>query len=89
MGVFCYCAAGSLLGHPPRVHRWRREASTVGSQQLWLAQAGVALSPLQFWAGSIAVGGVALAAGTLVTGTALVAVVPAIAVASIPRFRQT
>jgi tight adherence protein B len=85
IGVFCYCAAGCLLGHPPRVRAWRREAPAVGSQQLWLAQAGVALTPLQFWAGSVAVGAIALAAGTLVTGTALVAVVPAIAVASLPR----
>ncbi len=40
IGVFCYCAAGHLLGCPPRVHIWRRRASAVGSQQLWLAQAG-------------------------------------------------
>lgn len=85
IGVFCYCAAGYLLGHPPRVQAWHRQASAVGSQQLWLAQAGVALTPLQFWTGSVAVGAVALVAGTLLTGTALVAVVPAVAVASLPR----
>jgi tight adherence protein B len=85
IGVFCYCAAGHLTGHPPRVGRWSREASGVSAQQLWLAQAGVALSPVQFWAGSAAVGLIALVVCTLVTGTVLVAVVPAAAVASLPR----
>ena len=85
IGIFCYCAAGFLLGRPPRIHVWRRQAPAVGAQQLWLAQAGVAVTPLQFWAGSVAVGMVALGIGTLVTGTVLVAVVPAVAVASLPR----
>jgi len=85
IGVFCYCAAGFLLGRPPRVHVWRRPRAAVGSQRLWLAQANLAVSPWQFWAGSIGVGLVALAVGTLVTGTVLVAVVPAIAVAALPR----
>ena len=85
IGVFCYCAAGFLLGRPPRVHVWRRQRAAVGSQRLWLAQANLAVSPWQFWAGSIGVGSVALAAGTFFTGTALVAIVPAIAVAALPR----
>lgn len=85
VGVFCYSLAGHLLGRPPRVVVWRRDRSTRGSQQLWLAQAGVGLSPARFWLGSIAVGLVAFVACTAVTGTALVALVPAIAVAALPR----
>jgi tight adherence protein B len=83
--VLCYCAAGHLVGRPPRVHLWRRERSSVSSQQLWLAQAGAALTPLQFWAGSALLGLIALVVGTVVTGTALVAIVPAVAVGSLPR----
>jgi tight adherence protein B len=85
IGVFCYCVAGFLVGRPPRVHLWRRNGSTLSAEQLFLAQAGLALTPLQFWGASAALGAVALAAGTAVTGTVLVAFVPAVAVALLPR----
>lgn len=85
IGVACYCVAGYLVGQPVRLHRWRRERSTVSAQQLWLTQAGAALTPIQFWAGSVLVGLIGLVVGTLVTGTVLVAVVPAAAVAALPR----
>jgi tight adherence protein B len=84
-GVFCYALTGHLLGRPPRVTVWRRDRSARGRQQLWLAQAGVGLSPARFWLGSVSVGLVALVACTALTGTVLVALVPAIAVASLPR----
>jgi hypothetical protein len=57
----------------------------VGAHQQWLAQAGVALTPWQFWAGSVLVGVVALVVGSLLTGAVLIAAVPAVAVALIPR----
>jgi tight adherence protein B len=85
IGVFCYALAGHLLGRPPRLVIWRRDRAARGRQQLWLAQAGVGLSPTRFWLGSVSVGLLALVACTAVTGTLLVAVVPAIAVASLPR----
>jgi tight adherence protein B len=85
IGVLCYCVAGHLVGQPPRLHLWRRERPSATRQQLWLAQADAALTPLQFWAGSVLVGLFALAVGTLVTGTVLVAIVPAVALASLPR----
>jgi tight adherence protein B len=50
-----------------------------------LAQAGLGVTPRQFVVGSAAVGLVAFALGFFVTGTALVAIVPAIAAVSIPR----
>ncbi|HXY91617.1 MAG TPA: hypothetical protein VEP49_04010, partial [Acidimicrobiia bacterium] len=84
-GVCCYCVAGFLVGRPPRVHRWRHESGVLGRQQLWLAQAGVALTPLQFWLASAGVAVVTVAALTLVTGTVMVTVVPAIAAGSLPR----
>jgi tight adherence protein B len=85
IGTFCYLLVGALIGRLPRPHRWRRERAEVGSQRLWLAQAGLALSPLQFWSLSVLMG--ALAAGALyaVTGSLLVALVPGVAAASIPR----
>jgi len=85
IGVFCYCAAGFVMGRPPRLQRWRRGSARVGAEQLWLAQAGLAVTPLQFWAASALAGTVALVACTFLTGTILVAVVPAVAVASLPR----
>jgi tight adherence protein B len=57
----------------------------MGAQQAWLSQAGVSLTPVQFWAGSVSVGAVAFAAALLATGTPLVAVVPAVAIACVPR----
>jgi tight adherence protein B len=84
-GVFCYSLAGHVLGRPPRVLVWRRDGAARGRQQLWLAQAGVGLSPARFWLGSVAVGLVAFVGCALITGTPLVALVPAIAVASLPR----
>jgi tight adherence protein B len=85
IGVFCYCAAGFLVGRPPRLQRWRRGTTGVSGEQLWLAQAGLAVTPVQFWAASALVGVAALVVCTLVTGTVLVAVVPALAAASMPR----
>jgi tight adherence protein B len=85
MGVFCYCAAGFVTGHPLRLARWRRGSARVSAEQLWLAQAGLAVTPVQFWAVSALVGIAALVGCTFLTGTVLVAVVPAVAAASLPR----
>jgi tight adherence protein B len=85
IGVFCYCLAGHLVGTPPRVRRWRREGATLTAQQLWLSQAGIALSPIQFWLGSACVGGVVLVGGAFLTGAVLVAIAPAIAASLFPR----
>jgi tight adherence protein B len=85
IGVFCYCLAGFVTGHPPRLQRWRRGSPGIGAEQLWLAQAGLAVTPLQFYAASALAGIAALVACTFVTGTVLVAVVPAVAAASLPR----
>jgi tight adherence protein B len=77
--------AAHLVGQPIRFAPWRRATSGVSAGQLWLTQAGVALSPRQFVLGSLAVGAAAFVVGLFVTGTPLVAVVPAVAVAAVPR----
>jgi tight adherence protein B len=84
-GVFAYTATGLVLGRPVRVRSWRRPRPEVGARQTWLTQAGAALTPHQFWAASIGAGLVALAIGTLLTGAPVVAFVPALAVATLPR----
>jgi tight adherence protein B len=86
IGVACACAAGFATGHPPTIRvPARRSRAAVSARQLWLQQAEVALTPRQFWAGSVGVGALAFAILVLVTGTPTVAVVPAIAIAGLPR----
>lgn len=85
VGAFCALLAGHLVGQPLQFRRWGRPRSSARASELWLAQAGLGVSPRQFVFGSAAVGVVAFAVGFLVTGTVLVAVVPALAAASIPR----
>jgi tight adherence protein B len=85
IGAFCVLLAGHVLGRPVELRRWRRAGAQRGAAQLWLAQAGVAVSPAQFVLGSLGVGLVAFAATAVVTGTALVALVPAVAAAMLPR----
>lgn len=86
VGVFVYFLVGNLTGYAPeiKVRRFRRRTQ-ISSRQVWLNQAGVALTPRQFVVGSIAVGAVAFFVITAVTGTPLVAIVPAAGVAALPR----
>jgi tight adherence protein B len=85
-GFTVFLAVGFACGRAPRFHRHQADHRHVGgSQQLWLQQAGVTLSPAQFWGGSIAVGVVALALLTILTGIPAIAFVPAVSVALLPR----
>ncbi|MET0628593.1 MAG: hypothetical protein ABW033_09065 [Acidimicrobiia bacterium] len=84
IGVFAYLLVGMVLGHPVRLPKHSRRRRTP-RRQAWLLQAGVALTPTQFWAGSIGVGVGAFLLVTLVTGAPLVALAPAVAVATLPR----
>ncbi len=86
IGIACACAAGFATGHPPVIHLPARKArAAMSGRQLWLQQAGVALTPRQFWLGSVGVGVGSFVLLVLVTGTPTVAVVPAIAIAMLPR----
>lgn len=71
----------AALGLLPRTLRRPRERRS-GE---WLVQAGVAASPLQFWAISLAAGILTLATIVLLTGSLAVAVVPAVLVGMLPR----
>lgn len=51
----------------------------------WLVQAGLHLTPAQFWLASIAAGAAAFVLFSLVSGVAAVALAPAVAVALLPR----
>jgi tight adherence protein B len=85
VGAFCVLLTGHLVGRPIEVRRWSRPGAQAATAQLWLAQAGARVSPAQFVLGSLGVGLAAFAVTFFVTGTALVAVVPAIAAATLPR----
>jgi len=85
LGLFCALATGYLVGQPVQFRRWGRTPHRRASAQLWLVQAGAALTPTQFVAGSVVVGVLTFALTYLLTGTALVSLVPAVAAASIPR----
>jgi tight adherence protein B len=86
MGVFAYFLVGFVTGYAPDLaFRRRNTRSQVGRRQLWLHQAGLAVTPGQFAIASVGVGVVAFAVVTAVTGTPLVALVPAGAVAALPR----
>jgi tight adherence protein B len=85
VGAFCMLLAGHLVGQPVELRHWSRRGDRRGAVTLWLAQAGAAVSPAQFALGSLGVGVTVFAVTFFVTGTALVAVVPAVAAATLPR----
>lgn len=86
IGTSCALLVGLAFGirprMPARLHRGRRSAH---SQTLWLQQAGVGLTPFQFWIGSVAAGLIAFALLVVTTGTPVVAIVPAVAIGALPR----
>jgi tight adherence protein B len=86
VGVFVYFLVGFGTGYAPDIRiRRLRSRKQISGRQLWLNQAGVAVTPRQFVAGSVAVGAIAFLAVAAVTGAPLVAVVPAAGVAVLPR----
>jgi tight adherence protein B len=86
VGVFCASVGGLVTGVIPRARstaRPRRRAQT-GRRQLWLQQAGVEITPVQFWVLVFGAGLLTFGVLGIVTGTPLVVVVPALGAASIP-----
>jgi len=86
VGVFAYLATGLLLGVSP-VRRLAARPSTarpVSTRQLWLNQAGVRLTPRQFCLGSAGVGLGAFVLLGSIASTPVVALVPAVALGSLP-----
>jgi tight adherence protein B len=84
VGAFCALVTGHLVGRPVELRRWAYPAEQRESARLWLAQAGVAVSPTQFLLVSAGAGLATFAVTFFVTGTALVALVPAGAAALLP-----
>jgi tight adherence protein B len=86
VGLVAYLAVGLLIGYLPRiatrVHVPRRARV---ERQTWLLQAGTELSVAQFVAGSLVAGAVAFALVAAITGSPVVAIVPAAALGFLPR----
>jgi tight adherence protein B len=86
IGACCALVAGMLMGTMPEFRGWHRpDRARKADAAAWLQQAGVGLSPARFWAGSIAAGAFALVLVSALTGSVFVALVPAVAVALLPR----
>jgi tight adherence protein B len=86
VGVFVYFLVGFATGYAPDIRvRRLRPREQISSRQLWLNQAGVAVTPRQFIIGSVVVGALAFLVIAAVTGAPLVALVPAAGVAALPR----
>lgn len=89
VGLFCALVAGALSGALPgrRVRSVRSGWFAVRRERanVWLQQAGVGLGAGAFWSGSACAGGFSFLALAALTGSAFVAIVPAIAVGMLPR----
>jgi tight adherence protein B len=85
--VFAYLAVGYATGYAPRI-RWRasRRPKDMSKPQLWLIQAGLNISPVRFWAVSVALGLFALLIATGISEAFWVAVPPAVVVTLLPRW---
>lgn len=81
--VTAYLVVGLLTGHTPEALRRPRVASK--RFQSWLFQAGVSVSPAQFLGVSAGGGALTFLVVWALAGAAPVALVPAVAVATIPR----
>jgi tight adherence protein B len=68
----------------PDVGAVTRQRPQISKRQLWLIQAGSELTPRQFWLGSVAAGVGAFLVFWLVTQSAIIAFVPAVAVGLAP-----
>jgi tight adherence protein B len=84
-GVFVYLLVGVVTGDLPRFESRRTVRPSVSQQQTWLIQAGVDLTPRQFWAASAGVGVLSFLVFLPLTGVVLVALMPALVVAILPR----
>jgi len=90
-GIAVYFAVGYVIGYTPQ----RLRVTPLSAQgnrprrvkrQEWLNQAGLPVTPLQFWSSSIFAGVVTFLFVLLLTAIPLVALAPAVGVAMMPRF---
>ena len=90
-GVAIYFAVGYLIGYAPKRLRVTPLSGPAGRssrvrRQEWLNQAGLPVTPLQFWSSSIFAGLITFLFILLLTSIPLVALAPAVGVALVPRF---
>lgn len=90
-GIAVYFAVGQLVGYTPeklRVAPLAPKAARSGRarRQEWLNQAGLPVTPTQFWSSSTLAGAATFLFVWLLTRLPLVALPPAVAVALIPRY---
>jgi tight adherence protein B len=86
VGTFCALLAGTLAGVVPEgAPTIRTRPSRADRMQVWLQQAGLPLTPVQFVVMSAALGALALLVLTALTGSVSVAMVPAVALSLVPR----
>jgi len=90
-GVAVYFAVGFLIGYSPEKLHFaplaeRRRRPVQLKQQEWLNQAGLPVTPAQFWASSILAGSLTFLFFWLLTSIPLIALPPAATVAIMPRF---
>ena len=83
-GVAVYLATSVLTGHAPTIRR-ARPAEGRRQRRQWLLQAGVELSPRQFYGGSLLLGALTFGTVLAITATPGVAFVPAVATGLLPR----
>lgn len=89
--ICVYFAVGYAIGYTPERLRFTPLAGTTrrrskARRQEWLNQAGLGVTPLQFWASSILAGMVTFFFLWLLTSVALVALIPSVVVGLVPRF---
>ena len=84
-GVFVYLVVGLITGTGPRFELRRSLRPSVSARQTWLIQAGVDMTPRQFWVTSMGAGALAFIVFFVMTGVLLVALMPALVVALVPR----
>lgn len=84
-GVFAFFAVGMATGKAPRLRFGSSKPKPeVSSRQIWLTQAGLELSPTQYYLGLAAVGLLTFAVMSALTATPPVAVAPAAAAVALP-----
>ena len=85
LGIFVFFAVGMFLGYTPNLKRHRRPKAHTKSSQVWLSQAGLDLTPRQFWSASATIAFIALTFFWLLTGSVAIAIVPAVSIGLLPR----
>ncbi len=83
-GVSVALLIGTLVGAVPRIRTRTDRRPQVGARQQWLIQAGLEVTPQQFWLGSMAAGMLGFGVFFVITGVWSVSLVPSVLVALFP-----